>query len=125
MKVIRLSVFETNSSSTHSMSILSEEEFSKWQNGELLKLKWEDEFVSKEDNDKIIQALKEKYAKEYKVDVEDIEIEDLEEIDEMGEKIPMNFEDYDDWMDLERDINYYTTKSGEKLVIVCWFGNDY
>lgn len=125
MKVIRLSVFETNSSSTHSMSILSEEEFSKWQNGELLKLKWEDEFVSKEDNDKIIQALKEKYAQEYKVDVEDIEIEDLEEIDEMGEKIPMNFEDYDDWMDLERDINYYTTKSGEKLVIVCWFGNDY
>ena len=35
MKVIRQGVFETNSSSTHSLTICSGEEYSKWENGEL------------------------------------------------------------------------------------------
>lgn len=33
---IRLGVYETNSSSTHSLTICSEEEFEQWKNGELL-----------------------------------------------------------------------------------------
>ena len=33
MKTIRLGTFETNSSSTHSMVICSEEEYEKWANG--------------------------------------------------------------------------------------------
>lgn len=35
MKVVRYGVFETNSSSTHSLTICSGEEYSKWENGEL------------------------------------------------------------------------------------------
>ena len=37
---IRRGVYETNSSSTHSLTMCSEEEFEQWKNGELLFYKW-------------------------------------------------------------------------------------
>ena len=37
---IRRGVYETNSSSTHSLTMCSEEEFEQWKNGELLFDKW-------------------------------------------------------------------------------------
>ena len=40
MRVIRLGVLETNSSSTHTMVIMSEEDFEKWRNGDILRYKW-------------------------------------------------------------------------------------
>lgn len=46
MKIsIRRNVFETNSSSTHSITMCSEEEYNKWKNGELLLDYWSDSFV--------------------------------------------------------------------------------
>ena len=42
---MRRGVFETNSSSTHSLTICTEEEFEKWQNGELLFDRWNDCFI--------------------------------------------------------------------------------
>lgn len=47
MRVIRRNVFETNSSSTHSISIVSKEDFEKWKNGELLYNNWGDNLVEK------------------------------------------------------------------------------
>lgn len=44
MKIIRCKVFETNSSSTHSLTICSDEEYTKWENGELYWSYW-GEFV--------------------------------------------------------------------------------
>ena len=76
MKIIRLGVFETNSSSTHTMVIMSEEEYDKWRKGELLKYRWEDKFITKEENDEIIKRLVEDYAKEYNIPVEDVDIDD-------------------------------------------------
>jgi len=35
MKVVRCGVFETNSSSTHSLTICSDEEYTRWEKGEL------------------------------------------------------------------------------------------
>ena len=106
MKVIRLGVFETNSSSTHTMVIMPEEDFEKWKNGEILRFKWDDTFVSKEEAEEIIDKLKVDYAKEYKVDVDDIEVYDLSDDDNYYEKIPLAYEDFDDWMNLEGDINH-------------------
>lgn len=37
---IRRGVYETNSSSTHSLTMCSEEEFEQWKNGELLFDEW-------------------------------------------------------------------------------------
>ena len=45
MKTIRRCVFETNSSSTHSITIVSEEEFEQWENGKLLHDPWNNELV--------------------------------------------------------------------------------
>lgn len=121
MKIIRLGVFETNSSSTHTMVIMSEEEYDKWKKGELLKYRWEDKFITKEENDEIIKRLVEDYAKEYNIPVEDVDVDDLKyEYDD----IAYTFEEYDDRMDLESDIEEYTTKNGEKLIIKCWYGYD-
>lgn len=43
-ETIRLSVFETNSSSTHSLSICSSEEYNKWKNGETVYCPGKEEF---------------------------------------------------------------------------------
>ncbi len=50
---IRQGVFETNSSSTHSMTITTKEEWLKFKNGELYFNEWEDELTENElDSDK-------------------------------------------------------------------------
>ena len=42
---IRRSVFETNSSSTHSLTMCTESDFEKWINGEIVWSRWNDELV--------------------------------------------------------------------------------
>lgn len=46
---IRKNTFETNSSSTHSITICTEEEFEKFKNGELMR-DWDGTLVSVKDN---------------------------------------------------------------------------
>lgn len=122
MKIIRLGVFETNSSSTHTMVIMSEEEYDKWNKGEILKYRWEDKFITKEENDEIIKKLVEDYAKEYNIPVEDVDVDDLKY--DYDDDVAYTLEEYDDRMNLESDIEEYTTKNGEKLIIKCWYGYD-
>ena len=77
MKIsIRRGVFETNSSSTHTITMCSEEEYNKWKNGELVFDRWQEELVEpKEDNkyheyqtydefweDEFLEGFKEKYT---------------------------------------------------------------
>lgn len=47
MKQVRRSVFETNSSSTHSITICTEDEYEKFKCGELMYDSWHEELVSK------------------------------------------------------------------------------
>jgi hypothetical protein len=57
MKTIRRCVFETNSSSTHSITIVSEEEFELWKNGKLLHDPWNNELVSiPDENDEDLET---------------------------------------------------------------------
>ena len=56
MKIIRNGVFETNSSSTHSITMCMKSDYEKWKNGELYY--FEDSktgFVTKEERDEIIR----------------------------------------------------------------------
>jgi hypothetical protein len=50
MKVIRYNVFETNSSSTHSLTLVDEEKYGQWKDGKLLFNSWNDEFVPADSN---------------------------------------------------------------------------
>ena len=136
MRQIRRGVFETNSSSTHSLTICSEEEFEAWRNGKLLFDEWgSEEFVpAYELNDSIKQMAVEEYEKnktEYSKDWEDL-TEDAK--DNYCKKYAKrhyctkdNAKTYNDYMydyDLETFEEHYTTKSGDKIVIFGKYGYD-
>ena len=70
-ETIRRSVFETNSSSTHTLTMCKESEYDKWKDGELFFSNWNGDFISKEE-------YKELLKKECSYDRED---EDFEEDD--------------------------------------------
>lgn len=47
MKLIRQSIFETNSSSTHSLTMCMEDQITQWKNGEIFFIRCKDEFITK------------------------------------------------------------------------------
>lgn len=57
MLLVRRGTFETNSSSTHSITMCSKSEFDKWKNGEIYFLEEENRFVNNEERDLIIKEL--------------------------------------------------------------------
>lgn len=90
MKQVRIGVFETNSSSTHSMVICTEEEFNKWMKGEVLMNLYEDTLVP----------------------VNEIPSEDM-----------YDYGTVEQWEgDLESSRVNYTSKSGDKIVILAKYG---
>ena len=81
---IRRGVFETNSSSTHSLTMCSEEEFEAWKRGEVLFKRWEEKFVkptqlSEQDKryaEEEYNYIKDSYWKDWD-DLSDAEKEDI------------------------------------------------
>lgn len=73
MRVIRRGVFETNSSSTHTICIVPKEDFEKWEKGELFYDIWNDKLIKKE------EAEYPEDAKTYKEFTEDEYLEYYEE----------------------------------------------
>lgn len=97
MKInVRKGVFETNSSSTHSLTICSKEEYEKWANGEY-----------------IFDDLKEKFYEKGSPETTEADEEDLMTHEQF-------FEDYD----LETFKHEYKTKSGDEVVVFGKFGFD-
>ena len=99
MKQIRRSIFETNSSSTHSLTIVPKEEFEMWVSGELLFGEYENpQFIKREDAP-----------------------EGWEE-----DEYP-DYQTYDGYFDTEMLESFeeeYTTKSGDKIVVFGLYGRD-
>ena len=134
---IRNGVFETNSSSTHSITICSQDDFDKWKKGELLFDNWNDCFaesitLSKHDKEQAKEYynnIKSSYWKDWKQLSE-------EEIDswykkyaneKLRDNIYGNLETYDEWEKsgtLERFIRYYTSPSGDEIVAFGKYGYD-
>lgn len=107
---IRKSVFETNSSSTHSLTICSKDEFKKFKNGEYL-ITWDDEFVSYED-----------VLKELKQDGYDVENINKEEVLEIAreEYEYYSYENYGE--DYEYFEKVYETPNGDDIVAFGYYG---
>lgn len=91
MKLIRRGTFETNSSSTHSITMCTESDFDKWKNGEMYWNRWSEELVSKEEVEKEMSKLKEEF------------ISDHPDYDENDADWEEQLEDY-----LNSDKEYYT-----------------
>ena len=125
---IRHSVFETNSSSTHSLTMCSKEDFDKWVDGKLMFDTYNDTLVEinikitehdKTEAKKQYERSRDKYWKEWSQLSED-------EINEWYNKYvrehnnidTYRYNTYDDFIngELETFIETYTTKNGEEII---------
>ena len=128
---IRRGVFETNSSSTHSVSyslhMCSEDIYDKWKNGELVFDRNKEEFVevsslelTNEDKESVKASYnnkKQKYWKDWE-DLSDSEVAELY-AEKAREKMPnYRFRTYEYYMMMAEDVieEHYTTPNGEEIV---------
>lgn len=132
---IRRGVYETNSSSTHSITMCSEEEFEQWKNGELLFDEWGSEsFVktnSLSDDDK-------KYAAQDYENNKDEFSKDWSDLSESAKEkyyikyakenniVDEDAKTYEEWRygNLETFVDRYTSKSGDEIVAFGKYGYD-
>ena len=132
---IRRRVFETNSSSTHSLTMCSEEEFEQWKNGELLFDEWGSEsFVkanSLSDDDKKYAAQDyENHKDEFSKDWSDLSESAKEKYyTKYAKENNIANEDaktYEVWHnnDLQTFAYRYTSKCGHKIVAFGEYGYD-
>lgn len=117
-KVIRRGVFETNSSSTHSITMCSKDEYDKWEKGECLKVG--NSFVSREEA--IEELKKDEWFNKYH---KDFDWNDTDAVDEaLKDNEYYTSDEYFNDEYLENFENTYTTKNGETVVAFGKYGYD-
>jgi len=102
---IRNNVFETNSSSTHSITICTEDKFNRWKNGEL-----------------VLKDYPEVLVKKSSLSKEDIDMIDSDDNEDRS------YLTYKQWQQHECLSTYtkkYTPKVGEPIVAFGVYGNNY
>lgn len=98
MKLVRNNVFETNSSSTHSITMCKESDFDKWKNGEMYWDRWNESLVSKEEAEKEMAKLKEEFISEHPdYDKDDIDWEEQLEDYLNSDKEYYTYEEFNDY----------------------------
>lgn len=111
MKQIRIGVFETNSSSTHSMTICDKDEYNRWKNGEL---------VYDSRKEVLVEVLS----------LPDMVIKEIKENGHFAGRIDDKWESYSTYefyMDnesLEYFEESYTTKNGDNIIAFGRYGYD-
>ena len=128
MKTVRRGTFETNSSSTHSITMCMESDYEKWENGEMYWHRWNDELVSKEEVEKEMAKLREEF------------IADNPDFDENNEKWKEKLEQYInedktyytyeefndyDYIEYETFVDKYNTPNGDTVVAFGYYGANY
>ena len=122
-KQIRRGVFETNSSSVHSLTMCSSEEYKKWKNGEVLYWQDKDEFGTREE---IIEKLKVKKFYSGELYYDNVDWENEDEVNEIF--YDENIKTCDEFFDNEYYETFYddyTTPSGDKVVAFGYYGDNY
>lgn len=109
---VRKGVFETNSSSTHSLTMCSKNKFDQWKEGKLLYDSYNGELISKEEVFNIYRE-NEYYNDKTKDEIMDIICK--------GSRF-LTFDQFASDEFLESYWDSYTTKSGEKVVAFGQFG---
>lgn len=141
-KIIRKGTFETNSSSTHSLTLCTKETYEQWKKGELLFDEWEEKFVKPLNYSE--EELKEKYFSNrvktisngilyentYYADIKDLisKVEvSKEELDKYAKYLDENLATYDSYWEysgLEEFEESYTTPGGETIIAFGRYGYD-
>ena len=150
MKTIRHGCFETNSSSTHSITMCKESDFNKWKNGEIYYCQDDGKFYNEEERIRIIKEHiiydRAKYndgKKTYKgvivpysevnkfyteENLSEITDEDIQKyLDENFDyyEIPITYRDWDNYFEYEKYKDSYTTDGGETVIAFGYYGQDY
>lgn len=132
---IRRGVFETNSSSVHSITICSEEEFNKWKDGELLFSRWDEEFIkpcvlSDADKERAkvrYETRRTGYMKKWDELTDELKEKSYRQYAKDNGIIDEDAETYDEYMhgrDLESFVEYYRSNSGDDIVAFGCYGYD-
>lgn len=138
MRQIRRNVFETNSSSTHSITMCSQSQFDDWKKGKVLFDRWNKNFVKAQE---MTDVDKENARYEYKKMYEDQPYykkwEDLSEYEinqwynkyysenwDCDKDDLVTYDAYFDSYDLETYISSYTSESGDKIIAFGKYGYD-
>ena len=118
---IRQGVFETNSSSTHSLILCSKDEYKKLKQEELFIDAWDNSLIT-------LEEAKNRYmadAKKYNIDCPDIyNVSKEEAIDLLNDyDVARTFDNYSSNY-FERFEKEYTTPNGESIVAFGYYGFD-
>ena len=121
-KQIRRGTFETNSSSVHSITMCELDEYTKWVDGELYLDRWGRGFITlKEYQDGLEEYISENQTYSYNDEYfENSELEDMY-------KSEFGYVTYDDWIhhfNYENEKNEFTTKNGDTVIALCYYGHD-
>lgn len=120
---IRRNTFETNSSSTHSITICSEDTYNDWVNGKCRWIRWASkgkEFINEED---IISYLESQYNVN-RAELEYMRDTDSEKFDSYLEEWDLySFERYQ-YIEHEDYVERHTTPSGDNIVAFGYYGYD-
>lgn len=119
---IRNGTFETNSSSTHSIVICNKKDIKLWEKGELLGSRDDSKLIKRED---AVAELKRDYPQYFDEEGNFVPSHFYKNIDDALNYI-LELKNIHQWVgELESDTTYYTTDSGEELVIMCRYGGEY
>ena len=117
---VRNGVFETNSSSTHSIAICTKNEFDAWRGGEVyINEGWWSSSNSQYKNKRFLTE------NEARALIMSSSFYRPMEEDESLDRYFREFEiySYEDWgSEYESDVTHYTTPGGEEIVAVCYYG---
>ena len=149
MKIIRRGTFETNSSSTHSITMCNESDFDKWKNGELYYCNDDGKFYNDEERSRLIKEhiiynkakydngnytykdvtvdykyLNKLYTEENLAEITEEEIQDYIENDFEYYELPLTYGEWDEYFEYEKYEDSYTTPNGETVVAFGYYGMD-
>lgn len=119
---VRRGVFETNSSSVHSLTMCSGEEYKQWENGEVLYWEEENKFGTREE---IIEEMKNMKWHDGTPRYEKVNWENEDTVDDIfSDEGIKTCEKYfeNDWYETYE--KKYTTQNGEEVVAFGYYGHD-
>lgn len=137
MRQVRRLTFETNSSSTHSLTICPQETYEKWCDGKVLFGDWNNDFIEVEELTPYdYEEAKAKYESskgKYYKSWDELSAEDREDYTKayiLTNKRKKGYDEYltrDEWLDrhnssTETFTQYYTTTSGDNIVAFGYYG---
>lgn len=114
---IRYGLFETNSSSVHSMTLLTQDEYEKWESGNYYIDLYEGKILTKGDVETIVSEYINHWGLEYPID--------KEEFDEiLYYKDIYSPESYEEYTEGFKTFDYKYNKDGHIIYAVGYYGRD-